>query len=154
MGVSEDLETWQKEYLSPYCLKKCVKTCCSRRDTKVLMRELHVRKVYGLSLTDIIDNENAHFFAGWRSDRTRMYWVSIHPTAKQPYCPAYDADTRHCTLKDKKPLMCKEYPLFLEGKTLKISRSCNALQNYKPVANRLIKISQNYSLVVKKVWHF
>jgi Fe-S-cluster containining protein len=146
MGIKEDLEFWQKKYLSPYCLKKCEKLCCSRKKTKVLMEENQLREAYGLSLDEKIINNDNHILTETQTGGALVYWVSIHPTKKQPHCPAYEPGTRRCRIEHNKPRMCRDYPLSLENNILRLSSKCDAINKDNPVMERLIEMSRQYSL--------
>jgi len=146
MGIEDELEDWQKNYLSPFCLKKCAESCCNREKTRVLMDENQLREAYGMNSMEVILDTDEHVMAGTYKKGIRMYWVATYQSRKKPYCPAYNPKTKECKIENNKPEMCKSYPVHLEGKVIELSSKCHAAKTNSTAKKKLIEIIQIYSL--------
>lgn len=148
MTIKGDLETWQKKYLSPFCLAECIKSCCIRPGKKVLMNEHQVREIYGIPAGEIITIELGRVPAGVQNDGTFLYWISTHPSEKQPHCPGYKPDTKLCKIQHNKPDMCKDYPIQLKDSTMRLNSGCEISKTNNSALYKLMEISKsnNYSL--------
>ena len=146
MGIDESLDSWEKNYLSSFCLEECWESCCNRKKTKVLMDESQVREAYQLSLNDIITNTDHRIFAGMQNGSTNLYWVSTHPAKEHPHCPAYEPKTRKCKIEHNKPAMCKAYPLDVKSHFIILSSKCTITKKDTAPMQRLTELARQYSL--------
>ena len=117
-GLMKDLEAWQEEHVSSYCLESCAKTCCGGKNS-IQMTESQVKKAYGIrEEADLESPVIVDFFARhWvvLEDKEKgLYRVPTYNGSLWPYCMAYDIHTNGCKLQDDKPEWCKEFPLLLQ----------------------------------------
>lgn len=143
MTIKEELDKWQEEYLSPFCLDECMNSCCAKPGKKVLMNEHQAREIYGIPDGEIIAIELGRVPAGTLKDGTLLYWISTGPTEEQPHCLGYNPDTKLCKIQNNKPNICKDYPIRLENNTIKLNSGCEVSKTDNLALQKLIEISQN-----------
>lgn len=143
-----DLKIWQKEVLSPYCLKTCKNSCCDCSNEGVIH----------------IDQGHEYLFKKFKMNgRSVPYRNFINPGSKinSPHlfrdkagnwyfsgglCPNYNPKDKKCMIHNQHP-MCKLFPLVKEGeKEYKLVTSCELYkmdENKEPLKSLLEICHQN-----------
>jgi Fe-S-cluster containining protein len=144
MRIKKELEAWEKEFLQPYCLEQCAGSCCQTPKQTIFMTEPQLRKSLKLGLEDVLEQSEHYALAGTDRFGKTLYYVETYFGKKNPHCPSYNQDTNLCRIQEDKPSMCKQYPLELGWRVIKLAATCQVSKHDNPALRQIIDISQAY----------
>lgn len=143
MSLKEEIEEWQEEVLSLYCLNECSSSCCANSWMNVVMNSSQVRELYCLDPKEELPQEDLTTIVTCRNEI--LYRVHV----RGEYCRGYDPETKRCKIQHNKPSVCKQAPIFIKPGKVIFSTICELSQKRNSSEfQTLIDICNSYNFPV------
>lgn len=148
MNISEAIENWKKDFLSPFCLHECNGLCCGDRGVKLRVTKNHIDEMFKTNNDPALKITARH---DW--DNPGHFFMNLYQSDCQPHCPAYCPQTKLCRIEHSRPEMCQQFPIIIKKneEEIIIHHRCLLTKKPGPVLEKLkqICLEFNYSLYIE-----
>lgn len=115
----EKLADKARKAISKYCMEECRSYCCRKGYLTLTLKELN-------TVLSGVKDQSDIMLKHIKGDNFSIYMGRPN----QP-CPAFDGEKCSIHKKKNRPKVCKEFPIFIEGKNIYTSRRCPAVKEGK-----------------------
>lgn len=146
----EFLESWKKNNLEEFCLKKCNAECCREMEHSGI-NEDQIRLIFKLSKKDSLSNlKNRYGQSMIRKDDNGLFYTDM---CYGVYCPSLN-DKNLCSIYKNplKPKYCDDFPFYcseIDGVSTLEMEKCPATLNMD--LSELKKAAKNYGIELKYI---
>ena len=139
-----DIERWKNEYLSRFCLEKCVNSCCVGWK-QIPMNRSQIKEIFKIPKNKSIPLMTTYF--GKRKGE-EIYGAE---TNEQMQCEGYDSKTKLCKIQHNKPQLCKNFPILIGKDSITLYKSCDVSRKQNSALFKLIEIAKvnNYAFIIE-----